>query len=197
MSWSSSGPVADCGNIDCIRAAIWFCATSVASAAAIRAASSSGSTPGGGHGDGASHMRNDGPRCLRRGARRGQSSRSAGSPTPSNSTSHLLLVDLGMAAVPVLDAQPVGQCPHDRAVEHLLADGVHVRLGERGVQQDLETLAPAVTAEVMQPGLGTARPTSSSVLAAVTLASRRPYLSTLSGGIDRSIIPLADSPSHV
>ena len=110
---------------------------------------------------------------------------------------HFLVRDLRVTGVPVLDLQSVGEGADDRVVEHVLTEVVEVRLGERRAQQHLEPLAPRVDAEVVQAGVG-ARPVDELLFSrrdgGVGCAHGR---STRSGGIERSIMPLADSPSSV
>ena len=86
-SWSSIGPVGDCGSIERIHAAMWSLPmVTMAVAAARRASSSSGETPGGGHGDCSSHRRRF--RNVRSSARRCDSAVEPvrGNPTPRSST---------------------------------------------------------------------------------------------------------------
>src|SRR4051812_39596298 len=97
-----------------------------------------------------------------------------------------------MPPVPVLDLQAVDERAHERVVERLLPEVVEGGFGDGGSHDDVEALAPRVTAEVVESGLSR-RPVDD------LLDARRDGRAheSWSPGIERSIIPLADSPSHV
>ena len=61
------------------------------------------------------------------------------------------LVDLGMAAVPVLHLQPLTQVHADAGIDEALAAIVEPRLVPQRLAQDLESLAEGVVAEVVEP----------------------------------------------
>ena len=107
----------------------------------------------------------------------------------------LLVVDLGMPREPVLDVQSVGERPHQPSVEHLLTEVVEARFRERRADEDLEPVAPCVSAEVLQPGFGSGA--RHQLVDTSHRARRRHPCSIRSGGIERSIIPFAVSSSQV
>ncbi len=61
------------------------------------------------------------------------------------------VVDLGMAAVPVLDLKPLTQMYADAGVDESLAAVVEPRFVAQCLDQDLQPLAEGVVAEVVQP----------------------------------------------
>ena len=111
----------------------------------------------------------------------------------------LLVVDLRMTAVPVFDLEPVDEGPFQRVVKHLLAEIVERCLGEGRADEDFEPLSPAVVAEIVKVRLGLrlADDLVDAGLGAGVAAGRARHGSSCSPGVDRSIMPLALSPSHV
>ena len=199
-SWSSIGPVADCGSIDRSRATV--CSRPMSTpirAAAIRASSSSADTPGGGHGVCSSQIRRI--RNVGSSASRWESAVEPvrGNPTPSNSMVTSCSSISGMTRVPVLDLQPVDQRPDERSVERRLTEVVEASLGLRRPDQHFQALAPGVAPELAEAGLRLRLvhdvvDTRGDDARALGRGHDR---SSWSPGIERSIIPLADSPSQV
>ena len=76
----------------------------------------------------------------------------AGQPEPEQRRIDGHVVDLGMAAVPVLDLQPLAQVHADARVDEILAAVVEPGLVAQSVDEDLQALAEGVVAEVLEPG---------------------------------------------
>ena len=112
----------------------------------------------------------------------------------------ILVIDLGMAGVPVLDPEPVDEWLDERGVERLLAVVVEPRL----VPAAERTRTSSPSRQVSPPNAtARSRPWPASTTRRygrlTVSAPPPPLISARSGrhGMDRSIIPLAVCPSHV
>ena len=139
-------------------------------------------------------------RVLGRAGATARSSRSAGSPTPSSSICTSCSSISGWRAYQSSICSRFTSGRTSDRVERLLAELVELRLGLGRPHEDLEPLAPRVAAEVARAPSAPSparrrrrsapRRTRAPPVAVTTDRPGRP-------GIERSIIPLAVSPSHV
>jgi hypothetical protein len=123
----------------------WHCA--------IRGSESSVAVSGGGHGELASHVRNERRERSQANKKLRAVDPVRGIPNPKRgATIRPLLTDFRVKPIPFLDLEPVHQVADDLIGIHVPTELIQTSFRRQRTRKDLEALAPRLGAEIVGPG---------------------------------------------